>query len=552
MLEKHIAHSRLQDLEPEELVDSCLYYDNLFNDRSWLRRRVESISFIDNGSIRRQTTFDIDIGELTDRRSRWAVSNCIYLPLVESMKLQPLLDVDLVDDAGRSIHMGRRRENASIVAARLVGYIAGELYKINSRIDLEAHLWVKQTFIWLYTKLYENDDLEVEEIRDIPSISDTINKLLKSEDFHEALIKHKKCYTLSIADPFVSDTASNRLKLPEIRIVKFSYVSSVRDQRKEGNVGEDCDVDRNGGQSRRSFFSPFGPTYMIPIPNFGKGESASHVRVQSPENMTLDGSHLFCDDIDIQNEYGDCIDEESDGQTGHRKYAATCDDKGSSKVIAESVFDATRVEVLDRGLPSRIWQDQDGLWQLKVDLNPRRATFIIPSLALLVLSVGMLWAVTSIKTNSDMLAVVLPVVAGMLIVKQEHDVYSASLAGLRFMVGVSVMLCGLSGILNAGSSFLRGLFWGANILSFITILGLLWHICRIQAVRCPSLLAFVRHASRVCNLSDVGPGRSLARYVFKWSIWKKIFGRSDTGAKPLSLLLDGIKEFCSGVLFVNG
>lgn len=543
---RNIAHNRLQDLGAEELIDACLYYDSLFNDRSWVRRRVESISFVNNDSIRRHTTFDIDLNELRSRRTLLTAPECIYLPLVHSMKTQPLLDVDLVDDTGRSIHIGRRRENASITAARLVGYLAGELHRGASCPDLKSHLWAKQIFNWLYEKQYHNKVVDV--AHEIPTcIPMNVAEVLNSTEFNALLASYTNCYTLSIIDTFFSKSNTKHGRLPEVRIVKFTYDSSMHDQHRD--KGDNITTKT---KSRRSFFSPFGPTYMIPIPNFGKGESASHVRVQSPENMTLDGSHLFCDDIDIQNEYGDCIDEESDGQTGHRKYAVTCDDKGSNKVIAESVFDATRVEVLDRGLPSCIWQDQDGLWQLKVDLNPRRATFIIPSLALLVLSVGMLWAVTSIKTNSDMLAVVLPVVAGMLIVKQEHDVYSASLAGLRFMVGVSVMLCGLSGILNAGSSFLRGLFWGANILSFITILGLLWHICRIQAVRCPSLIAFVRHASRVCNLSDVGPGRSLARYVFKWSIWKKIFGRSDTGAKPLSLLLDGIKEFCSGVLFVNG
>ena len=43
-----------------ELLSRTLYYHRLFVDKSWIRRRVETIKFVDQLTLRRKVTFDID------------------------------------------------------------------------------------------------------------------------------------------------------------------------------------------------------------------------------------------------------------------------------------------------------------------------------------------------------------------------------------------------------------------------------------------------------------------------------------------------------------
>ena len=86
----------------------------LAKDRSWLIRRVDTVSFVDEVSSLRQSTFDIDTARVARTQPDGFVrSGFVALPLMVLEK-QLLIDSDLRDEAARPLHVASRHDDSYI------------------------------------------------------------------------------------------------------------------------------------------------------------------------------------------------------------------------------------------------------------------------------------------------------------------------------------------------------------------------------------------------------------------------------------------------------
>lgn len=80
----------------DEIVPACLYFYDLEDSKKWLRRRVETINFESELTLRKNLTLDIDFDRLARLRKKYLQSSkYLYIPLQQGMRRTPLLDVDV-------------------------------------------------------------------------------------------------------------------------------------------------------------------------------------------------------------------------------------------------------------------------------------------------------------------------------------------------------------------------------------------------------------------------------------------------------------------------
>ena len=268
-----------------ELLSHALYYHSLFVDKSWIRRRVETIKFVDQLTLRRKVTFDIDRNRLAQYRALWNIEGISYLPLVSGMIHEPLLDIDLVDEKNESYPLAKRRENAEVAALSLLGYILFGLqrrFSANAQ-QLKVHLWAHILYKWLFKTQYYEGHLVVEQESSFrESLPDDIPPFVEEflYSMRSVFRGYLGQYTLSI----VAGQNESR----EVKLIKLSYLARLHSNT-QGEI-------QNRGQKtgpRHGIFSLFGTSYLVPLPGFGQHNGACHARIDAPDGVVIDGAHLL-------------------------------------------------------------------------------------------------------------------------------------------------------------------------------------------------------------------------------------------------------------------
>ena len=123
-----------------EIANSCLFYCTVvYSDSVWVRRRVETTQFESEITLSRHFTFDVDFDALNSLRSTYARTDTkCFLPALKGLRRAPLLDIDV--SGSIAVSTARRRENATLGAAVVVGHVLRELRKKYG--DLKAEVWI--------------------------------------------------------------------------------------------------------------------------------------------------------------------------------------------------------------------------------------------------------------------------------------------------------------------------------------------------------------------------------------------------------------------------
>jgi hypothetical protein len=88
--------------------------------RRWVERRVEQITFVDDTTIRRRTSVHFIVPDF-QRRAEWEPTDVTltHIPLALSEK-EVMVNLDILDEAGTSLPVVTRRQNAAIAAELLI------------------------------------------------------------------------------------------------------------------------------------------------------------------------------------------------------------------------------------------------------------------------------------------------------------------------------------------------------------------------------------------------------------------------------------------------
>jgi hypothetical protein len=116
------AHSSFApfELTKEDLHHGLVSLNLLGAWNDWIRRRVESIEFVSDVTVRRRVSVDFTLRAwMPEPILDWDESKVHYIPIALLNK-EPLLGFDLRDEAGSAVPLLTRRRDSAIAAATLV------------------------------------------------------------------------------------------------------------------------------------------------------------------------------------------------------------------------------------------------------------------------------------------------------------------------------------------------------------------------------------------------------------------------------------------------
>lgn len=506
-----------------EIVSACLYFYALETNKKWLRRRVETMNFESELTLRKNLTLDIDFDILKRLRKKYLQSSrLLYIPLQQGMRRTPILDVGVTLDGKSEVALARRRENATIGAAMIVGYVLQSFYSTHP-FPLPADF--SRELSWV--PILIDDLIEFESAVDIfpgkltPStwqlpkgIPREVEKCIRDSDgFGRYLLKYLAQYTLCAVIRAESQSS------PDIRAVKLSRQEPILHDHTPPHSSERSFLIRN-------IFHVFsGTEYMLPLSNFGMHTNGgNHVKLQAPKGMSIDSVEVFRGDnvplpLERRGEpgatrkfwsvhYGYDVSLAADSSAD-----ATDTDgrrRASFKIALEVMYNRRKVELHDRGLPMYKSRQQvrdpsmslrKEPWQVRLSMSSKRSRFLVPTLGLLVCTVYALFiAMVGMDKGgnhgsliSSVSTLGLPLLLGFLVVGEEHLVLSRTLGLVRSIVGLATVAFVMTACtLAAGVS---GLFayvlFGISMLIGILAIGMVCIIIvRIQIFRTDSFEAF--------------------------------------------------------------
>ena len=531
----HIKH--LLGETTGQIAKSCVYYNRLSYEQSWVRRMIETIEFESDRTLKRKTTIDIDYNAVNRLRAYFSQSgNYCYLPTVEGLSRSPILNMDLTSDGKSKITTARRYENAILGAAKLVGRIIQERPKIYSKpfsID-----WVIPFLEWLVETERWQDDLLGDQDRSRTLIDSgqhphwpsflppDILVLVDSVEFMAAYVQYRLSYTLFVVLPCVSHDGIDHERNKGGRSEQFGPILSVTEDKGIGVVKltryESVGVEQTNSASsqsgtifsRRRLSQSSGTEYRITAPLLGRGFKGRHTRIVCPEGMVIDsvGVYLSGDDSPYRIQRFPEGYDSSKYWSIHRGYAYTSgdylkphDDKREGalckRATLELIYNRKRVELHDLGLPLEPVSNSRAshqVWQVRLNISSNRGRFLVPALGLMLCTVYALivnMLISDSSTISSVSTLSLPLMLGFLVVGEEHLVLSNALAGLRWIVGAATLLsvitaCTLSVVLpkwnnidSAERAIVRLLFLATVLLGISAICLIAHHIYRIQFFR---------------------------------------------------------------------
>jgi hypothetical protein len=110
----------------------------LTNGSLWIHRRVESVTFVDDTTVRRQMSIDFTLPTQLGFLRPPSGSDAVFVPLA-LLKKRKLKNFDVWDEAGKKLPVLTTRENGEIAGCYLVAF-ATELAHLAGEGELPAHI----------------------------------------------------------------------------------------------------------------------------------------------------------------------------------------------------------------------------------------------------------------------------------------------------------------------------------------------------------------------------------------------------------------------------
>lgn len=490
--------SKLLGNTNSEIANSCLFYCAVvYSDSVWVRRRVETTQFESEITLSRHFTFDVDFDALNSLRSTYDRTDTkCYLPALKGLRRAPLLDVDV--SGSMAVSTARRRENATLGAAVVVGHV---LRKLRSNYgDLKAEVWVSWVRPFITWMLSLERDIDTNVVSAPNTLSELDSLLPKNLPLDvrislilsfEELQSYLKSYTLYLVVPCHSSKDSTTTKVPCTGVAQFKVTRP-----------DSIEHDRPSGAHRRIsgrllHFLFMGTEYMVNLPQFGSGDGG-HARLVCPKGLTIDSIDIFQGDKYFQLHRQPQGSDTSKYWSLHHGYISKVEGGQKSpndRVVAlEVMYNRRRIELHDRGLPP-VPPETDannasvdpGVWQVRMSMSSRRSRFLGPTLGLLVCSIYALIINAAPDSNlSPVSTLGLPILLGFLIAGEEHLVLSRTLAKVRWLVGLSTASFVIAACTIAAKQMAR--FHAiplklAILLGVAAVIMVFGHIARIQLFR---------------------------------------------------------------------
>lgn len=519
-----------------QIAKSCVYYNRLSYEQSWVRRMIETIEFESERTLKRKITIDIDYSAVNQLRTRFSQFGYrCYLPAVEGMSRSPILNMDLSSGGKSKITTAKRCENAILGAAKLVGYIIQERPKTLPKpfsID-----WVIPFLEWLVeTERWQDDLLDDHDHSGMsidnggrplwpPFLPPDILALVNSVEFMEAYVQYRLSYTLFVVFPCVLHAGSDTERNKDGQSERFGRNTSVTEDKGVGIVKlvryESVAVEQSNSassqsgriSSRRRLSQSSGTEYIITAPLLGRGFKGRHTRIVCPEGMVIDSVGVYSGaDFPYKIERLPKGYDSPKYWSIHRGYACEpvhysalhCNMQESAlykRATLEMIYNRKRVELHDLGLPVD-WppnsRTSHQVWQVRLNISSNRGRFLVPALGLMLCTVYALivnMLISNSSTISSVSTLSLPLMLGFLVVGEEHLVLSNALAGLRWVVGAATLLsvvtaCTLSVVPKDGKSIhttegivVWVLFVATVLIGVVAMCFIAHHIYRIQLFR---------------------------------------------------------------------
>jgi hypothetical protein len=247
----------------------------LHRDRRWILRRVEKLQLLDDHTLERRITFDIDLDALRGhvRAADLEPQTYIPVPLLRLAKA-PLKDIDIVDGSGAVCPLLTRQQDSHLVAAMIMHEATG--------LEISG-----ETAEQLFNMVRHHSGELFDEIPDIAFGETTTSELIPSMSAHtratwQRLLENSKM----LAQMFFY--SRNFLFLPQVSLSSEKSVEVVKVRLLE-------DVSADVHQPAKSFsLEAFGlapSRHTVTVGGLGFAQS-DHVRMNAPSDSFIRSAEL--------------------------------------------------------------------------------------------------------------------------------------------------------------------------------------------------------------------------------------------------------------------
>lgn len=463
--------------EGKDTIKSCLYYHYLYEQRSWIRRQIETIEFESERTAKRSLAMDIDYSKVNQIRLRYdQVGRICYLPCIKFFAKTPTLNASASSTGSHHITIARRHENSILGAAILVGRLLHGISEYEVDFN-EARLWVPKLLDWLVESMQKHEfesnidptRLQLSIALQLPTeihkkiVAQPGSKLLSN--LAQSYIRSLSTFPLFVAIPCCEDE-SNSTTTTRYRKTVCNTVETITLTRHDRLKGGD-NSHRKIWQMSNLFT---GTEYMLDLPQFGLEDEGTHARIICPKGMVVDSIAIFSGENNFPIYRSSIENNPSKYWSTHYGYVKH-DDKlrqksGKGSLInlnettpkLEVLYNRRNVDLRDCGLPATWPVGSEAMsasgdkgastsWQVRLSMSSRRSRFLVPTLGLLICSIYAL-TVNILKAQesdhgislSSVSTLGLPLLLGFLVVGEEHLVLSQALFRVRKAVATATIM----------------------------------------------------------------------------------------------------------------
>lgn len=463
--------------EGKDTIKSCLYYHYLYEQRSWIRRQIETIEFESERTAKRSLAMDIDYSIVNQIRLRYDQAGRIcYLPCIKFFAKTPTLNASASSTGSHHITISRRHENSILGAAILVGRLLHGISEYDIDFN-EARLWVPKLLDWLVDSMKKH---EFESNVDPTRLQLAIAFQLPPE-IHEKIIAQPDSNLLSnLAQSYIRSLSTFPLFVTIPCCENESNSTTTARYRKTVcNTVETITLTRHdrlkgGDNSHRKIWQLSnlftGTEYMLALPQFGLEDEGTHARIICPKGMVVDSIAIFSGENNFPIYRSSSENNPSKYWSTHYGYVKHNDklrqksgkgtpvDLNETTPKLEVLYNRRNVDLRDCGLPATWPVGSEAMsasgdkgastsWQVRLSMSSRRSRFLVPTLGLLICSIYAL-TVNILKAQesdhgislSSVSTLGLPLLLGFLVVGEEHLVLSQALFRVRKAVATATIM----------------------------------------------------------------------------------------------------------------
>ncbi len=177
----------------------------------WVRRRVETVDFLGAGSLRRSVSVDFEIPE-----TNFVTPHPLPVPLA-LLERRPLVDFDIVDEAGSAMPVCTRAENAYAAWSMLAAVAAAE---INDADGEGAERAIEPLYEDLRIIAFGDSQAALQLLEDLGESEDDLKRTLAESSFFDAVARTLATVFLLLVP--VGGSPGQR------RVVKFRYTLGLK------------------------------------------------------------------------------------------------------------------------------------------------------------------------------------------------------------------------------------------------------------------------------------------------------------------------------------